>query len=76
MDYSAVTGTFDEKNCRIKRVRVMKKKLFTIALVGTMFSLSGCYTTICPTYAVKPAKEKDVKVEQTDKVETETERPS
>ncbi|MGB3850070.1 MAG: hypothetical protein WA958_08900 [Tunicatimonas sp.] len=54
----------------------MKKKLFTIALVGTMFSLSGCYTTICPTYAVKPAKEKDVKVEQPATVETETERPS
>ena len=54
----------------------MKKKLFTIALVGTMFSLSGCYTTICPTYAVKPVKEKDVKVEQTQTVETETERPS
>ena len=54
----------------------MKKKLFTIALVGTMLSLSGCYTTICPTYAVKPVKEKDVKVEQPKPVKAETERPS
>jgi hypothetical protein len=76
LDYSGLTGTFDEKICRIKHICVMKKKLFTIALVGTMFSLSGCYTTICPTYAVKPAQEKDVKVEQTKAVATETERPS
>ncbi len=76
MDYSRLTGTFDEKICRTKRVCVMKKKLFTIALVGTMFSLSGCYTTICPTYAVKPAKEKDMRVKQTTPVKTEMERPS
>ncbi len=53
----------------------MKKKLFTIALAGTMFSLTGCYTTICPTYAVKPAKVKEV-VQQDAPVEHEVERPS
>ena len=53
----------------------MKKKLFTLALAGTMFSLTGCYTTICPTYAVKPAKAKEMKVEQ-QSTKTEVERPS
>ena len=53
----------------------MKKKLFTLALAGTMFSLTGCYTTICPTYAVKPAKAKEMKVEQ-QPTKTEVERPS
>ena len=53
----------------------MKKRLFTIALAGTLFSLTGCYTTICPTYAVKPAKVKEVKADQP-VVKTEVERPS
>ena len=54
----------------------MKKRLFTIALAGTLFSLTGCYTTICPTYAVKPAKAKEVKVKQDQPVKTNIERPS
>lgn len=53
----------------------MKKKLFTLALAGTMFSLTGCYTTICPTYAVKPNEAKQV-VQQDAPVKTETTRPS
>ena len=54
----------------------MKKRLFTIALAGTLFSLTGCYTTVCPTYAVKPAKVKEVKTEQLQSAKTEMERPS
>lgn len=54
----------------------MKKKLFTIALAGTLFSLTGCYTTVCPTYTVKPAKVKKVTAEQNQPVKTEIERPS
>ena len=54
----------------------MKKKLFTIALAGTLFSLTGCYPTICPTYAVKPAKAKEMKVEKDQPVKNEVERPS
>ena len=54
----------------------MKKRLFTIALAGTLFSLTGCYTTICPTYAVKPAHVKEVKAEKPQPAKTEVERPS
>ncbi len=54
----------------------MKKRLFTIALAGTLFSLTGCYTTVCPTYAVKPEKVKEVKAERNQPVKTEVERPS
>ena len=54
----------------------MKKRLFTIALAGTLFSLTGCYTTICPTYAVQPAKVKEVQVKKQQPVKTEVERPS
>ena len=57
----------------------MKKRLCTLALAGTLFSLTGCYTTICPTYAVKPANVKEVKeikVEKIQPVKTEMQRPS
>ena len=54
----------------------MKKRLFTIALAGTLFSLTGCYTTVCPTYAVKPAKVKEVKAEKPESIKTDVERPS
>ena len=35
----------------------MKKKIITVALSGMVFSLTGCYTHMCPTYSVKPMKE-------------------
>ena len=36
----------------------MKKRMITvIALSGMVFSLTGCYTHMCPTYSVKPVKE-------------------
>ena len=54
----------------------MKKRVFTIALVGTLFSLTGCYTTVCPTYAVKPAKVKQANVKQDTSVKSKVERPS
>ncbi len=37
----------------------MKKKLIIALLGGTL--LSGCYTHICPTYAVKPEKKQESK---------------
>lgn len=39
----------------------MKKRLFIFLFIGTMFS--GCYTHICPTYAVKPKKQKEIQAE-------------
>lgn len=38
----------------------MKKKILIAAFAGTI--LSGCYTHICPTYAVKPEKEQKIKI--------------
>lgn len=38
----------------------MKKKLFIAAFAGTI--LSGCYAHTCPTYAVKPEKEQEIKI--------------
>ncbi|WKN45678.1 hypothetical protein [Tunicatimonas pelagia] len=32
----------------------MKKKILTIAMGAMIFSLTGCYTQMCPTYSVKP----------------------
>jgi len=34
----------------------MKKKILTMVLAGSLFSLAGCYTHMCPTYSVKPTK--------------------
>lgn len=39
----------------------MKKKIFTFVLGGMLFSLSGCYTHICPTYSVNPDQKIDMK---------------
>lgn len=38
------------------------KKLLILLFAGTM--LSGCYTHICPTYAVKPAKKQEIQAQQ------------
>ncbi len=32
----------------------MKRKLLTIVAGAMIFSLTGCYTQMCPTYSVKP----------------------
>ena len=42
----------------------MKKKIFTLVLGGMIFSLSGCYTQMCPTYSVKPEQKPTLKVMQ------------
>lgn len=42
----------------------MKKRILTIALAGGLFSLSGCYVHMCPTYSVKPAKKPAIQTVQ------------
>ena len=42
----------------------MKKKLLTVALAGSLFSLTGCYTHMCPTYSVKPEKNSTIQTVQ------------
>lgn len=37
----------------------MKKKILIAVFAGT--TLSGCYTHMCPTYAVKPEKKQEIK---------------
>lgn len=37
----------------------MKKKILIVVFAVTM--LSGCYTRICHTYAIKPEKQQDIK---------------
>ncbi|MEO0334097.1 MAG: hypothetical protein AAF223_20895 [Bacteroidota bacterium] len=32
----------------------MKRKILTVIMGGMIFSLTGCYTQMCPTYSVKP----------------------
>ncbi len=38
------------------------KKLLILLFAGTM--LTGCYTQICPTYAVRPAKKQEMQAQQ------------
>ena len=58
----------------------MKKKLSMFALAGLLFSLSGCYTSICPTYAIYPdkaqPKKQELKTDQSEKEVLLPERPS
>nr|WKN38920.1 hypothetical protein K4G66_09410 [Tunicatimonas sp. TK19036] len=42
----------------------MKKKIFTFVLGGMLFSLTGCYTHMCPTYSVNPDQKPNMKVVQ------------
>lgn len=52
----------------------MKKKLLFVVVAGTM--LTGCYTHICPTYAVKPVKQKEVKAELHEDATTKDQKQS
>ena len=55
----------------------MKKKLCMFALSGLLFSLSGCYTSICPTYATHPPeKAKELKTDQAEQTLQALEQPS
>ncbi|MEM9674254.1 MAG: hypothetical protein ACFB15_13915 [Cyclobacteriaceae bacterium] len=42
----------------------MKRKFAMIALSGMIFSLTGCYTQMCPTYSVKPEKKPTIQTVQ------------
>lgn len=42
----------------------MKKRILTIALAGGLFSLTGCYTHMCPTYSAKPVKKPAIQTVQ------------
>ena len=55
----------------------MKKKLCMFALSGLLFSLSGCYTSICPTYATHPPeKAQELKTDQSKQAHQPFEQPS
>jgi PBP1b-binding outer membrane lipoprotein LpoB len=52
----------------------MKKRL-AIAFVSITL-LSGCYTNICPTYAVKPEQKQQLKAEKAVQESTEVKKSS